>query len=61
VAISDVREPTYNQGAANERADFEGNVLPARLPTEALLDHLTGPGTRIVAMNLIAALGGSSS
>ncbi len=50
-----------HQVAANWRADFDGNVLPTVLLTEALLDHFTRPGGRIVAMSSIAALRGSSS
>lgn len=50
-----------HQVAANWRADFDGNVLPTVLLTEALLDHFPRPGGRIVAMSSIAALRGSSS
>lgn len=50
-----------HQLAANWRADFDGNVLPTVLLTEALLDHFSRPGGRIVAMSSIAALRGSSS
>lgn len=50
-----------HQIAANWRADFDGNVLPTVLLAEALLDHFTRPGGRIVAMSSIAALRGSSS
>lgn len=50
-----------HQVAANWRADFDGNVLPTVLLTEALLAHFVRPGGRIVAMSSIAALRGSSS
>lgn len=50
-----------HQVAANWRADFDGNVLPTVLLTEALVDHFARPGGRIVAMSSIAALRGSSS
>ncbi len=43
------------------RADFDGNVLTAVLLTEALLDHVTRPGGRIVATSSIAGLRGSGS
>ncbi|MER8184441.1 SDR family oxidoreductase [Kitasatospora sp. NPDC094015] len=44
--------------AAQWRANFEGNVLPAVLLTEALLPQLTRPGARIVTLSSIAALRG---
>jgi 3-oxoacyl-[acyl-carrier protein] reductase len=47
--------------AADWRADFDGNVLTTVLITEALLDHLTRPGARIVAMSSVAGLRGASS
>ena len=50
-----------HQLAASWRADFDGNVLPTVLLTEALLDAFARPGGRIVAMSSIAALRGSSS
>lgn len=43
------------------RADFDGNVLPCVLLTEALLHHMPRPGGRIIAMSSIAALRGSGS
>lgn len=43
------------------RADFDGNVLPTVLLVQALLDHLTTPGARIVAMSSIAGLRGSGA
>ncbi|MBO1754085.1 SDR family NAD(P)-dependent oxidoreductase [Allobranchiibius sp. CTAmp26] len=50
-----------HQVAASWRADFDGNVLPTVLLTEALLDAFARPGGRIVAMSSVAALRGSSS
>ena len=50
-----------SQLAASWRADFDGNVLPTVLLTEALLDAFARPGGRIVAMSSVAALRGSSS
>lgn len=43
------------------RRDFDGNVLSAVLPVHALLDHVSRPGGRIVAMSSIAALRGSGA
>lgn len=43
------------------RADFDGNVLPCVLLTQALLHHMPRPGGRIIAMSSIAALRGSGS
>ncbi|WP_246136412.1 hypothetical protein [Leekyejoonella antrihumi] len=37
--------------AAAWRRDSEGNVLSAVLITQALLDHLSRPGGRVVAMS----------
>ncbi|UIJ33841.1 SDR family NAD(P)-dependent oxidoreductase [Allobranchiibius sp. GilTou73] len=50
-----------HQLADSWRADFDGNVLPTVLLTEALLDAFSRPGGRIVAMSSVAALRGSSS
>ncbi|HLS44201.1 MAG TPA: SDR family oxidoreductase [Ornithinicoccus sp.] len=43
------------------RGDFDANVLSAVLLTSAVLDHVTRPGGRIIAMSSIAALRGSGS
>ncbi|MFJ1703660.1 SDR family NAD(P)-dependent oxidoreductase [Kitasatospora sp. NPDC088346] len=52
-------QPDTLQGyAAQWRANFEGNVLPTVLLTEALLPQLTRPGARIVTLSSIAALRG---
>jgi 3-oxoacyl-[acyl-carrier protein] reductase len=43
------------------REDFDGNVLPTVLLTEALLPYIARPGGRIVAVSSIAALRGAGS
>ncbi|WP_109471452.1 SDR family NAD(P)-dependent oxidoreductase [Ornithinimicrobium cavernae] len=53
--------PGLESIAQGWRADFDANVLSAVLLTEALLDHLTRPGGRVIAMSSIAALRGSGS
>lgn len=52
---------TLEEVAAAWRRDFDGNVLSAVLPVHALLDHVSRPGGRIVAMSSIAALRGSGA
>ena len=47
--------------AAAWRQDFDGNVLPTVLLTEALLPHVTRPGGRVVAISSVAALRGAGS
>jgi len=43
------------------RRDFDNNVLPAVLLTEALLTRLTRPGGRVVTLGSVAALCGNGS
>jgi 3-oxoacyl-[acyl-carrier protein] reductase len=54
-------EDTLSDLAAAYRADFDGNVITAVLVTQALIDSLTRPGGRIVAISSLAALRGSGS
>ena len=57
----DGAEDSLSDLAAAYRADFDGNVVTAVLVTEALLNSLSRPGGRIVAISSLAALRGSGS
>ncbi len=59
--VSSAPAGTLTEIAAAWRDDFDGNVLPAVLLTEALLPHMTRPGGRIVAISSVAALRGAGS
>jgi 3-oxoacyl-[acyl-carrier protein] reductase len=57
----DGAEDSLSDLAAAYRADFDANVVTAVLVTEALLNSLSRPGGRIVAISSLAALRGSGS
>jgi 3-oxoacyl-[acyl-carrier protein] reductase len=59
--VSSAPTATLAETAAAWREDFDGNVLPTVLLTEALLPYITRPGGRIVAISSIAALRGAGS
>jgi NAD(P)-dependent dehydrogenase (short-subunit alcohol dehydrogenase family) len=59
--VSTAATDTLAELAAAWRQDFDGNVLPTVLLTEALLPHITRPGGRIVAISSVAALRGAGS
>jgi 3-oxoacyl-[acyl-carrier protein] reductase len=59
--VSTAATDSLAQLAAAWRQDFDGNVLPTVLLSEALLPHITRPGGRIVAVSSVAALRGAGS
>jgi 3-oxoacyl-[acyl-carrier protein] reductase len=59
--VSTAATDTLAELAAAWRQDFDGNVLPTVLLTEALLPQITRPGGRIVAISSVAALRGAGS
>jgi 3-oxoacyl-[acyl-carrier protein] reductase len=56
-----VREGGLKEVAERWRRDFDNNVLPAVLLTEALLPRLTRPGGRVVTLSSLAALRGNGA
>jgi 3-oxoacyl-[acyl-carrier protein] reductase len=56
-----VRDGGLKEVAERWRRDFEANVLPAVLLTEALLPRLIRPGGRVVTLSSLAALRGNGA
>ncbi|MDG4862989.1 SDR family NAD(P)-dependent oxidoreductase [Streptomyces sp. T-3] len=56
-----VREGGLKEVAERWRRDFDNNVLPAVLLTEAVLPRLTRPGGRVITLSSIAALRGNGA
>ncbi|WP_243860022.1 SDR family oxidoreductase [Streptomyces sp. BK208] len=56
-----VRAGGLKEAAERWRRDFDNNVLPTVLLTEALLPRLTRPGGRVVTLGSLAALRGNGA